>query len=87
MYFSDGGHETKQFGLIAHGLILNLSVLPDRCIFEAKTLTVLFLFLDICLLFSFFLDDTIRTIWLFGWQPRNLILYGVQKNSKLFMIC
>ena len=22
MYFSDGGHERKQFGLIAHGLII-----------------------------------------------------------------
>ena len=25
MYFSDGGHETKQFGLIAHGLNLQCS--------------------------------------------------------------
>ena len=27
MYFSDGGHETKQFGLIAHGLYVACSPL------------------------------------------------------------
>ena len=26
MYFSDGGHERKQFGLIAHGLIVFFTI-------------------------------------------------------------
>ena len=31
MYFSDGGHETKQFGLIAHGLTGgNLNIIDEN---------------------------------------------------------
>ena len=45
--------------LCIHTFWQRSSGLPDHCIFGAKTLTMLFVFLCICLLFSLFIfDDT-----------------------------